>query len=293
MNIIQELKNKELISPPRWLPDNIVYLTMMGSHAYATFNENSDFDLYGIVVPPKEYIFPSLYGYIAGFEKPPGFDVWQQSHIVHPNGKEYDFQVYNIAKFFQLAAQNNPNIIDALFVPLNCIAHITPVGQLIRDNRYIFLHAGAWHRFRGYAYAQMTKMEGRNIEGKRKELVDKHGYDVKFASHVVRLIDEVEQILIEGDIDLTRTAETLKSIRRGEWKAEEIRSYFKDKEKILTEWYSKTKLPHQPNLEKIKALLITCLEQQYGKIENVSFERKSSDLVVADIIKVLDRYGIK
>jgi hypothetical protein len=44
-------------------------------------------------------------------------------------------------------------------VPDNCVKHITKVGQLVRDNRRMFFHAGCFHKFRGYASAQMAKLK--------------------------------------------------------------------------------------------------------------------------------------
>jgi hypothetical protein len=41
---------------------------------------------------------------------------------------------------------------------------------------------------------------------------------VKFAYHVIRLLGEAEQILLEGDIDLRRNSAQLKAIRRGDVK---------------------------------------------------------------------------
>jgi hypothetical protein len=39
----------------------------------------------------------------------------------------------------------------------------------------------------------------------------------KFAYHTVRLLNEAERLLLQGDLDLQRNREQLESIRRGEW----------------------------------------------------------------------------
>ncbi len=92
-------------------------------------------------------------------------------------------------------------------------------------------------------------------------------YDRKFAYHVVRLLNEVEQILIEGTLDLERNREQLKSIRRGDWTLEQITEYFESKEKTLEDLYAKSDLPHSPDEEKIKQLLLQCIEMHYGKLD--------------------------
>ena len=135
----------------------------------------------------------------------------------------YDLTIFGIVKFFSLAMENNPNVIDCLFTPATCVLHSTRVGNLVRENRRLFLHKGAWPKFKGYAYSQLHKLAIKQPQGKRAELVAEHGFDTKFGYHVVRLIGEVEQILVEGDIDLQRDNEQLKAIRRGEWTEERLR----------------------------------------------------------------------
>ncbi len=80
--LIQALKDKGLITPPKWLPDNTHYLTEMGSIAYGVATDNSDVDLYGMTIPPKDNVFPHLRGEIPGFGRQINrFAQWQQHHI--------------------------------------------------------------------------------------------------------------------------------------------------------------------------------------------------------------------
>ena len=138
-------KVRDLIHPPKWLPDNVAYITDMGSVAYGVATELSDHDIYGFCIPPKEDVFPHLRGEIPGFGRQINrFEQWQEHHIDYKD-KEYDFTVYSIVKYFQLCMENNPNMIDSLFTSNDCVRHITQVGQLVRDNRKLFLHKGSWH----------------------------------------------------------------------------------------------------------------------------------------------------
>jgi uncharacterized protein len=86
------------------------------------------------------------------------FPVYQEHHVhdsdaLGGQGRTYDLTIYGIVKFFNLAMHNNPNIIDSLFTPANCILHSTRVGDIVRENRKLFLHKGAWSKFKNYAYA--------------------------------------------------------------------------------------------------------------------------------------------
>lgn len=76
--------------------------------------------------------------------------------------------------------------------------------------------------------------------------------DVKFAYHLIRLLDEVEQILSEGDLDLERNREQLKYIRNGFYTENEIIKLAQDKEKALEIVNSKsTAVPYKIQHRKI------------------------------------------
>lgn len=285
MKFLTDLQDKKIIHVPEWLPTSVNYLTMMGSHSYGTNTPDSDFDLYGFCIPPKMYIFPTNYGYIPGFSKDiPRFDNWDQNVVV--DGKEYDFNVFSIVKYFRLLTDNNPNIIDSLFTRREDVWHCTEIGNMIRDNRKIFLHKGSYHKYKGYAFSQMHKIRSlTRHDSKRKDLIEKYGYDTKFGAHCVRLLLQIQQILIENDLDLKRNSDILKSIRNGDWKLEDLEKWFFSKERDLESVYANSKLPAYPDEKKIRDLLINCLEHHYGKLDEIKIPSKAED-VLKEIAKL-------
>jgi predicted nucleotidyltransferase len=295
--ILQTLASKMLIHPPKWLPDNTMLLVTMGSQAYGVSTDSSDHDVYGVCIPPKDDIFPHLRGEIMGFgHQKQRFNEWSEHHIFYPEkGMEYDFTVFGIVKYFQLCMENNPNMIDSLFVPRNCVIHSTLVGEYLRENRLSFLHKGAWHKFKGYAYGQMSKIRNKNNSSNEKRAlqIETYGYDLKFAYHTIRLMNEVEQILVESDLDLQRNREQLKSIRRGEWTLEEIEDYFTNKERVLELAYANSKLPYGPDEENIKKILLNCIEQHYGNLSAAIVRVPQLDSLVNDLQTLLDKYKEK
>lgn len=295
------LVDKGLITDyPKFLKDNIHYEVLTGSIAYNVSQDISDIDIYGITIPPKNVLFPHLQGKILGFDDySPEFNQYQQHRIGDKSarsgkGQVYDISIYSIVKYFKLAMDNNPNMVDTLFVPRNCILHITSVGEHIRNHRGLFLHKGSWHKFKGYAYSQLNKLDIKNPEqgSKRAALVEKYGYDVKFAYHVVRLLDEVEQILTTHDLDLTRAAEQLKSIRRGEWSKEDIVNYFKHKEPQLEKIYQESKLPYKPDVDRIRGVLLECLEMHYGSLSKAVNSESRLVQVLRGIKGEIDRLNL-
>jgi predicted nucleotidyltransferase len=295
MSTLARLTDRGLARPPRWLPGNVQYETIMGSVAYGVSSDTSDVDVYGWAIPPKDDIFPHLRGEIVGFGKAsPRFEQYQQHHVedrdaLAGHGRTYDLTIFGIVKFFGLAMENNPNIIDMLFTPVNCVLHCTRVGNLVRENRRTFLHRGAWPKFKGYAYSQLHKIAIKTPQGKRADLVEAHGYDTKFAYHVVRLLGEVEQILIEGDIDLQRQNEVLKAIRRGEWTEEHLRRWCAEKESTLERAYADSRLPASADEPAIKGLLLNCLEEHYGSLEGCIVDPDRAVTALKAIQAELDR----
>ena len=115
-----------------------------------------------------------------------------------------------------------------------------------------------------------------------------HG-NCKFAYHVVRLMNQVEQIMTEYDLDLERCREQLKSIRRGEWPIDRITSYLHEREKQLEGIYDSSKIPHGPDEAAIKQLLLDCLEEHFGSLKDVIVQPDAAVSALNEIQAVLDR----
>lgn len=291
-----ELIEKGLLkSPPKFLETGVQYEVVMGSIAYSVAEDHSDMDVYGFAIPPRDMMFPHLQGKVLGFDDfSPKFEQVQQHHMIDPQamggkGREYDLVIYNIAKYFKLLTENNPNIVDSLFVPRNCVLYSTQVGELVRERRQVFLHKGCWAKFKGYAYSQVHKMRTKVPEGKRQAMTEKYGYDVKFAYHVVRLLNEVEQILVEQDLDLTRNKEQLKAIRRGEWSQQEVEDYFAKKERQLEDIYLQSNLPAKPDTPAIRQLLLDCLEHHYGSLQDCVVREDEAMQALREIEAIVQR----
>ena len=266
MSVLKKLENRGIYKPPNAFVTDTCYEVIMGSSAYGVSNNSSDIDIYAVCVPPQDIVFPHTVGHIRGFGgSPKNFEVTQQHHMIMDD-KEYDIAVYSLIKYFALCADNNPNMIDSLFVPPRCITNIDNIGRIMRENRKLFLHKGAYHRFKGYAYAQMKKLKTKNPTGKRKALVDAYGIDTKFSYHLVRLCEECEQILMTHDLDLEKSREMLKAVRRGEWSLEQLEKWFENKTLLLDNLYITSTLRLTPDMEKLKNILLTCLEEKYGTL---------------------------
>lgn len=288
--LLNSMQKDKAICPPEWLPDNTVYLCVTGSESYGCADQvvlRRDKDIMGICVPPKRYIFPASVGHIEGFGKPKDiFEQYQQHHIEW-NRKEYDISVYNIAKIFWLMCNGNPNCVETLFVDRDCVLHSTQIAEHIRHNRRIFLSKKCYHSFRGYAFSQLQLCK-RESTGNRKLIKEQHGgVDVKALYHIVRLCLECEQILEEYDIDLRRHSDFLKAIRRGEYTFEQVENLFTEKEKLLEKLYNDSKIPYSSDQEKIRQLLLECLEMHYGSLSALVKLESDAEIKLRQIKEIL------
>jgi hypothetical protein len=108
MSTLQRLTDRGLIKPPRWLPGNAQYETIMGSVAYGVSSDTSDVDVYGWAIPLKEDIFPHLRGEVPGFGRQARrFEQYQEHHVqdqdaLAGHGRSYDLTIFGIVKFFPL-----------------------------------------------------------------------------------------------------------------------------------------------------------------------------------------------
>lgn len=204
-----------------------------GSHSYGTNTKDSDEDLRGVCIPPNNYLL--------------GLDNFEQKESGEP-----DSVIYSLRKFVYLALQNNPNILDALFVEKNHIIFINDFGRELRDLRYDFLSKRVYKTYGGYAYSQLKKMVvvSKKSEGKRLESVRKFGYDTKNACHLIRLLRMGIEALTDGEVNVLRhDNQELLKIRRGEYPLNYIEEEAKRLQDLLDAAYVNSKLPSKPNLQ--------------------------------------------
>lgn len=138
---IEQLVEAHKESMP-WLKDRTIFVARSGSHAYGTSLPTSDLDFKGFAVPPKEYFL----GFVKKFE---------QAEQREP----YDCTIYDIRKFFNLAADCNPSIIETLFVDEADIISTATAGRYVRCNAEHFLSKKAKHTFSGYAMSQLKRIQ--------------------------------------------------------------------------------------------------------------------------------------
>ena len=145
---IEQIKEKvksneyDFLRENKNLGDNIILLTLGGSHAYGMDKEGSDLDVRGIALNQKEEI-------LLGTDFEQVVDLYT------------DTTVYSFNKMIQLLTSNNPNTLEILGCLPEQYLYLSDIGTELLDNRKIFLSKICIHTFGGYASSQLRRMENK------------------------------------------------------------------------------------------------------------------------------------
>jgi len=140
-----------------WLDKHTIYVTLHGSQAYGLANEFSDTDVKGICVPPPEVEY-NLFHRFEQAENPASLEA-RLGHLKNPKNPKFESTIYSLRKFFLLAAEVNPNIIELLFTADTDHFVKHPLMVKVLENRHLFVSNKARYTFAGYACAQAKKIE--------------------------------------------------------------------------------------------------------------------------------------
>lgn len=148
MNIEQikeKLKTKDydFLKENENLNDNIILLTLGGSHAYGMDKEGSDLDIRGITLNSKKDVLL-------------GTDFGQVVNI------DTDTTIYSFNKMIDLLAKSNPNTIECLGCLPEHYLYLSNIGKELIENRKVFLSKICIHTFAGYAQSQIRRLENKS-----------------------------------------------------------------------------------------------------------------------------------
>jgi len=183
---------------------------------------------------------------------------------------EWDICGYELRKFFRLLLKQNPNVLGLLWLRREHYIHLTEIGQSIIDSRDLFSSKQAYKSFTGYAYGQLHRMTAfKKYEGymgqKRKAVVDKFGFDVKNASHLIRLLKMGIEFMSTGELNVMRHDNNmLIDIKRGKWSLEKIKAEAQRLFALADEALVNSHLPNKPDSKGAEKLLIGILDKHFS-----------------------------
>jgi len=239
--------------------DEVILVGYRGSIAHGTYvpqdNPDSidDKDVMAVIIPPIECIL--------------GIDTFGNRGTKEIKHEEWDVVTYTLQKYISLLVKNNPNVMSLLWLEDGDYIHVSSEGNILIDNRDIFVTKQAYHSFIGYAHGQAHRMTHMKFEGymgeKRKRLVEKHGYDTKNASHLIRLLRMGIEYLTDGRLYVKRKdASQLLDIKRGEWKLENVQKEADRLFVLAEEAYVRSTLPVEPDRKKVNELCVEIMKSR-------------------------------
>ena len=236
-----------------------LFLVTTGSHLYGTNTEQSDLDVRGFIIPPKDYLIG-----LANFE---------QSELTE-NG--VDQIIWSLKRYLELIRKGDPQVFEMLFAPDTKVLKTTNLAENLRSNRHKIVGQHIVKRIVGYAEAEWRKVKGvkvvpakrtitedqvitdirdvfkpnknqmdevlsilfanhekkvipatGDLGTKRKQQIEQFGYCCSSASHSIRLLGQLEELLATNLITFPRpNRDELFAIKTGSIAFEQVEKRF-------------------------------------------------------------------
>lgn len=225
------------------------YLVLSGSRLYGIDTTKSDYDYAGALVEPEAYRV-GLKTYSQGKHDQHGFE----QHVFE--GDNYEGTIYSLWKLVSMFADGNPTVL--------CYMFATPVRDDFGINTEGFRKAVAskrsGHRFLRYMESQRKSMlSQRSKHVTRTALVAAHGYDTKFAGHVIRLGYQGIEFLNTGKITLPMRdpeRQFVVAVRNGEWPMSDVLMLAAELEAKMHTALADSPLPETPDYEALSQWVV-------------------------------------
>ena len=117
----------------------LILEVIVGSKAYGLDTAKSDTDIRGVFVLPKNIFY--------GLE-----------YIEQINNDTNDIVYYELKRFIELLSKNNPNVLEMLRIPENCVLYKNEVMDMLKPE--MFLSRQCHQTYTNYAFTQIKKAYG-------------------------------------------------------------------------------------------------------------------------------------
>lgn len=228
--------------------------TVVGSGVHGIAIEGTDdHDEMGVFIEPPEVVLglaPTL-DHVQTRTQPEG---------VRSGPGDTDLIQYALRKYLRLAVQGNPTILIPLYAPQSDVLRENHYGAQLRKLREFIVSQRCGPRFLGYMDRQILRMKGElKRPTTRTDLIEKHGYDTKFASHAIRLGLQGEELMATGNLTLPMPGQQrglVREIKLGRWTEENVLKFATELREELRKLVDKERmsaLPEKPDYEAINA----------------------------------------
>lgn len=174
-----------------------------------------------------------------------------RGYLLNPPGKKPDRKDFGLSEGSGIPKESQNAL---LTIPEKWLAEGAK-DEVIREKKY----KGVLDNWRAY---QKWKTE-RNP--KRREAEMKYGYDLKHATHLIRLSRMAKEIVRDGTVHVYRPdRDELRQILNGEWPYERVLEEAGRMDSELNSMYDKSPLRDKPDRKGISDLYLDICERKYG-----------------------------
>lgn len=233
----------------------IILESIVGSTLHGTSVDDGleDLDLMGIALEEKEDFI--------GFSENDTWTKRTKPEGVRSEAGDIDSVTYGLRKYLRLALKGNPTVLLALFAPKDSLRIISREGLELRNLAPSIISKKVFAPFQGYMKQQTERLIGTRgqMNVTRPELIEKYGYDTKYAGHIIRLGMQGIELLDTGKICLPMKEierENVVDVRTGKFTLEQVLKQVAHLEGELKEAYYNTKLPEEPDRTKVQDFMI-------------------------------------
>jgi hypothetical protein len=246
---------------------------IVGSKAHGVnIPGTDDTDQMGVCIEPREYVI--------GLQRFEQYVFRTRDEGERSGPGDLDQTIYSLRKYCKLALAGNPTILLLLFSqPIVS----TSIGDLLQQQRPHFWSKRAGRAFLGYMTEQKRLLTGEKTNGhgrrggaKRPELIERYGFDTKFAGHIIRLGYQGVEYMTDGVITLPMkpgAREHVLDVRNGKEPLDKVLQAAESLEQWLAALVygavdsviKQSKAPEEPDVAAIDRFLIEAYTAHWDK----------------------------
>lgn len=220
-----------------------------------------DRDELGVCMEPPEYVIG-----LRHFEQ---FVYRSKPEGVRSEAGDLDLTIYGLRKFCSLALKGNPSILLLFNVPDEKCLTLNVLGRRLRDLAPAFASKKAGAAFLGYMQQQRQRLMGERgqMNVKRPELVERYGFDTKYAGHIIRLGFQGIDYMTTGRFPIPMPdvqRDYILAVRTGQVAENEVLTKAGELEAELKDAIDSTLLPDEPAFGAVNKFLIHAYARTWG-----------------------------
>jgi uncharacterized protein len=227
-----------------------IYLAVLGSRGYGVANEDSDTDMMGVTIEEPEAIL--------------GFGNFEQTIETTEKGQT---TIYGLRKYLRLALKGNPTINELLWA--DSLVKVEPYTSDLIGLRRKLLSKQTLKSYYWYLDDQIARLKGergqKNVN--RQHLAEKHGYDTKYAYHIIRLSMMGQTLGQTGRLYMPLDPfqqQVLREIRNGEWPVEKVYDSAETGKQGIQDYIKCSDLPEKGDWKATEDWLMSVYRREYG-----------------------------